>query len=205
MIESFEALPDEKRERVIHAALSAFGHKGFRKASIADIAAAAGVSKAMIFYWFESKHKLYEYLAMLCGSRMLGEVSGKLDDSVTDFFERIRTASETKMAMLRQTPALLAFFKNIYLEPDPEAGEVIDRIKAMSEGVFGGLFVGGVDTSKFKDGVDAELIFRFAIWASEGFVSELGEVTVGDVDSFIGEFYRCMDMLKQHLYKEEYL
>ena len=55
-------LPDrsaETRGRILDAALREFGAHGLAGARTEQIAAAAGVNKALLYYYFESKEKLY--------------------------------------------------------------------------------------------------------------------------------------------------
>src|SRR5579885_2280669 len=44
---------------ILHAATALFAREGYEPVSVADIAAAAGVSKANVFYHFASKEALY--------------------------------------------------------------------------------------------------------------------------------------------------
>ena len=49
----------ETRTRILDAALSVFASDGLAGARTEQIAAAAGVNKALLYYYFESKEKLY--------------------------------------------------------------------------------------------------------------------------------------------------
>ncbi|HUH62312.1 MAG TPA: TetR/AcrR family transcriptional regulator [Terracidiphilus sp.] len=51
---------DQTRARILEAALTAFSSKGLAGARTEQIAEAAGVNKALLYYYFESKEKLYE-------------------------------------------------------------------------------------------------------------------------------------------------
>jgi len=51
------------RERILGAAEALFAERGFRGATIEAIAAAAGVNRALLYYYFESKEDVYERLA----------------------------------------------------------------------------------------------------------------------------------------------
>ena len=62
MNEAFFALPEEKRQRILNAALEAFAKHEYKKASTDDIAAKAGISKGLLFYYFHNKKELYLYL-----------------------------------------------------------------------------------------------------------------------------------------------
>lgn len=53
-------LKDEVQEAILAAALEVFARKGFRSASMAEIASAARVSTGNIYRYFENKNALYE-------------------------------------------------------------------------------------------------------------------------------------------------
>lgn len=50
---------DERREQILHIAIKLFSQNGFRGTTTKKIAEAAGVSEAMVFRHFASKHELY--------------------------------------------------------------------------------------------------------------------------------------------------
>src|SRR5215831_707709 len=52
------ALPEDSKERILTCAEEVFAKKGFAGARTQEIAELAGVNKAMIYYYFESKEKL---------------------------------------------------------------------------------------------------------------------------------------------------
>ena len=62
MYEAFEALPEEKRQQIIRAAVEVFAKHEYKRASTDDIAAKAGISKGALFYYFKNKRELYSYL-----------------------------------------------------------------------------------------------------------------------------------------------
>jgi AcrR family transcriptional regulator len=53
-----EQLENERREQLLVATYSVFAKQGFAETSLADIAAAAEFSKAMVIYYFKSKENL---------------------------------------------------------------------------------------------------------------------------------------------------
>ena len=69
-MDKFLALTEEKQTTIRNAALACFAKHGYEKASINDIAVAAGISKASIFQYFGTKQALYEYLFYYCSSQM---------------------------------------------------------------------------------------------------------------------------------------
>jgi TetR/AcrR family transcriptional regulator len=64
-----ERVPDS-RARILDAALAAFAANGLAGARTEGIAAAAGVNKALIYYYFESKERLYQAALELSAERI---------------------------------------------------------------------------------------------------------------------------------------
>ena len=59
MAQEFSDLPAEKRRQITNAAIQVFAEKGYRQANTRDIAAKAGISKGLLFYYFKNKKSLY--------------------------------------------------------------------------------------------------------------------------------------------------
>ena len=76
----------ETRRRILDAALSEFSANGLAGARTERIAAAAGVNKALLYYYFDSKEKLY-----LAALEM---IAAKVRDSSMAVFLRDGTAGE---------------------------------------------------------------------------------------------------------------
>ncbi|MGE3306138.1 MAG: TetR/AcrR family transcriptional regulator, partial [Rhizobiaceae bacterium] len=53
-------IQQEKRERILEAALEVFSAQGYRGATIDEIAVAAGMSKPNLLYYFRRKEDVYE-------------------------------------------------------------------------------------------------------------------------------------------------
>lgn len=51
--------PDERPQQILQAAVDVFAEKGFRAATMDEIAAAAGITKGTIYLYFPSKEELF--------------------------------------------------------------------------------------------------------------------------------------------------
>jgi TetR/AcrR family transcriptional regulator len=76
----------ETKTRILEAAVREFSEHGLAGARTEQIASAAGVNKALLFYYFESKEKLY--------SAALEMVSGRVRDRSMAVFLREATPGE---------------------------------------------------------------------------------------------------------------
>lgn len=204
-MEKFFSLPQEKQNMIIDAALRTFGANDYKKASISDIAAAAGISKAMVFHYFGTKKALYLYLINLCGTIMMTEVNEKFDNSINDFFDRIKMSSDIEISVMKRHAAIPSFLTSMYFENDEEVKDDIKAVLAGGEDFRNKIAFDGMDISKFKEGVDVKLLMKMLVWMAEGYTKHLSDNKEINFDAMMEEFNACLDMLKSNLYKEEYL
>ena len=102
----------ETRSRILEAALTEFAASGLAGARTEAIAAAAGVNKALLYYYFESKEKLYAATLEMVSARVrdrsmavfLREASPgeRLLRAVLDHFDRILTQREFQSLMQQE-------------------------------------------------------------------------------------------------------
>lgn len=205
-MEKFSSLPAEKQNIIIDAALICFGTNGYKKASISDIATAAGISKASIFHYFGTKKALYLYLIGLCTHIFMNEIDNKFDNAVTDFFDRIKLATSIEISVMKKHPAILSFLDSVYFENDDEVKADIQAIlvNSESEGLRNKVAFEGTDASKFKDDIDPKLVMKILTLLTDGYLCKISKTGI-DLDALCEEFDEYIDLFKRNFYKEKYL
>ena len=76
MNQKFFDIPKEKQDRIINAALQVFSQNGYRHAGTDEVVRRAGISKGLLFHYFESKLGLYIFLYDYAVRYMLLELAG---------------------------------------------------------------------------------------------------------------------------------
>jgi AcrR family transcriptional regulator len=96
------------RERILRAAARLYAARGFEGTSMRDIAAAAGVTKPLIFYHFASKERLYASLLQeaLGACRQGGEAILAAPLPAT---EKLRRFLASHVQVIRKKPEVFAF------------------------------------------------------------------------------------------------
>ncbi|MNL42483.1 hypothetical protein D3C87_1649420 [compost metagenome] len=138
---------------------------------------------------------------------MVGEIEAKADPAVTDFFDRIKQATNIKLAVLGKYPAMLTFLESTFFEADEEVKSDVQAYYAREEWeeFRSKLTLEGLDVSKFKDNVDPALVLKMLVRYSYGYLNmTIGKLDL-DIDSLMQEFEDCLKMLKSNFYKPEYL
>jgi AcrR family transcriptional regulator len=109
---------------ILDAALGAFSRYGFRRASVDDVARAAGVAKGTVYLHFESKEALFR------------AVAARLAD---DILERTAAARRTRAPAARRLEDVLAAkFLTLFdlVFSSPHAAEILDSGSRLSGDVF---------------------------------------------------------------------
>lgn len=88
---------DDRRDRILDAAAALYAEAGFHGCSIADLAAACGMSKSLLYHYFSSKDDiLFEIMAGHIGA--LGVVAAAVEDE-PDPETRLRRLTRDLMAL----------------------------------------------------------------------------------------------------------
>lgn len=119
----------DTEQRILDAAKREFLDKGFSGARTTSIAEAAGVTHAMLHYYFRTKEKLFD--------RILSDIMGLLkkalftpvEDISLPFDEMIKRIIERHLDFLADNPDLPRFVvSEIYSSPD-KVSSIISKIK----------------------------------------------------------------------------
>ena len=209
MNQKFFNLPQERQDLIRNSAMVEFGEGSFKKTSADSIARRAGVSKSLLFHYFKDKRELYLYLFQYAIDESMNIFNQHILKvsyyGETDFFRTLEIGHKVKMDMVRRHPGLFRFVMRAYYEQDGllspklrrKLSDVLEKTTAD--------FLSRMDLYKFKDSVDPRQVVRLLTLASEGMLAETGAYTAEEIDRLFAEYKKYAEMLRQHLYKEEYL
>lgn len=200
----FKELSEKKQLPVIDAALKCFGKHGYKKASMSDIAQNSGISKPMLFHYFGTKKDLYLFLWEYVRNVIFDGYNRYEIDANNDLFERIILASKMKLMILEKYPHILKFIISMFEETDCSVSDITQNIKWNNKRLSHSMVVKEEDADKFKEGVDINVIMRMVYLMGEGYAHEISDEHC-EFDKVTKEFEKTMHMLKNNLYKEEYL
>lgn len=198
-MEKFLALTEKKRNTIINSALLCFGKYGYEKASINDIASGSGISKASIFQYFGNKKALYNYLIDYSTSQMKSAYNLDKLNECDDFFDKVLLASEMKVENLKRHPNIAQFIIQVMRERE-QSEFMLD--KEDWQPFVEQMIMREEDFKKFKNEDYANTVFKTLMLLAQGMSMSFEE---GNYDEIMKEFENILNMLKDNLYKEEYL
>ncbi len=206
MNEKFFSLPQARQDLIRNSAMLEFGEGSFKKTSADAIAKRAGVSKGLLFHYFKDKRELYLYLFQYALEVCVRQYMVKTYDfGETDFFLALKMGQEIKMDMVRRYPGLFRFVMRAYYERDSVLSPKLRKgLNSLLE-ITSRDFLTRMDLYKFKDGIDPWEVIRLLTLAAEGMMARTNACTAEEIETLFLEYQKYADMLRQNLYKEEYL
>ena len=201
----FYDLPQEKQDTIINAALHVFAKYDYKKASTDEIVAVAGISKGLLFHYFENKKGLYLFLYQYAADVLIREMRNQHDFSETDYFRIVVNAQMSKLSVLSKHPDIMMFLIQAYYEESPVVKNELDKSFGMIVADSSKRFLERADTSKLKDDVSPEQLLNIILWMSEGFMRTRTPEQLKDLPKLNEEYLEHVELLRRQVYKPEYL
>lgn len=147
---------DMRRAQILDAAATCFSSQGFHAASMASLAAEAGMSVGQIYRYFENKEAVMDALVernLAQWSRRIAEVRARSDDLLEEMVDLARYRIEA-MGMQAQAALTLEFVAEA--ARNPRIRTVVRRIdRAMRDHLRASLLRNGVpDDAKLESRID---------------------------------------------------
>jgi AcrR family transcriptional regulator len=109
---------EERRESILNAANMVFGQRGYDTVRIDDVAAAAGISKALIYEHFRSKQELYAELMNRAALEMLDRIvaAGSAPDTAGPL--RLERGAQAGFSFVTEKPEAFQMFVRDVTDPE---------------------------------------------------------------------------------------
>lgn len=160
MNKKFFELPLEKQERIIKAAYIVFAHDNYKIASVSKIADAGGISKSLLFHYFQNKKDLYLYLWENI-NRISNEIELKYYYKETsDFFEAMTQKVLARCEFMRTAPEEYLFSLRALFAENPEIREATGKSYDKTYEDAADRMLGDLDLSVFRPGVDVRMLLE---------------------------------------------
>lgn len=178
-----------------------FGKYDYKKATLDEIAKAAGISKSLLFHYFNNKKELYIFVYKYSIEVMKNKLNEAQLDNETDFFELMKKTILKKAEILAVYPLLTEFLLHAYYETYTDVADDIATINSELMTDIYPTYLKNIKTNKFKDNISLEMAMNIVTWISDGYMNSKKNTYI-KVNEIVDEFSKYLDLLKNLLYKE---
>ena len=203
MNEKFFALPKEKRQAIINAGYRVFSRNSYKNSPMSEIAQSAGISKSLLFHYFQNKKELYLFLWENCAETTIEFLTRYDCYHQKELFESMERGMRAKMEMIRLYPDMGNFAIRAFYEKDPEINAAVQESYHRHFNLKADRARLNLDPEQFIPGLDIPMMYREMYWASEGYLWEMMQRGHVDVEQMEKDFTKLMEFWKSIYLRKE--
>jgi len=152
---TFFNLPDEKRKRILQAAIDEFAEYSYHKASVSRIVERAKIPKGSFYQYFENKKDLFSYVISV-GLQMKFNAFRETIEKELDFFSIMREIFFVSIKFARDNPKLAAIGDRLMADIALRK-EIFGEVAAQSNAFLMQLIERGINRGEIDPEIDPEL------------------------------------------------
>lgn len=156
---TFENLPDDKRERVLAEATREFAEHGYHQASVNRIVGRLSIAKGSLFKYFGNKQGLFEYLfghAVAEFKKPLKHIRDTTSDK--DFFERIELSLLAGVEFIDAHPHIYRIYlKMLFQENFPLRETFLTKVRQGSAKYLRPLVAEAIASGQLRHDIDPDV------------------------------------------------
>ena len=211
MYRRFKSLSEEKKKRILDACIAEFAQKGYEGASTNEIVIKAGISKGILFHYFQNKRNLYLFVIDHIMEYVNNSFYSDKDKQPDDLIERVMHRGRRKLKFAYEEPLIYELIYKAFLNTPEELKEELksryDRIFQM-ESVH---FFKGIDISGFRSDIEPQKVFEAVLLFSDGLYGKYQTLLKGmtpdealkHMDKLMEEVEVFLDILGKGIYKNQ--
>lgn len=162
---------EQRKEKIIVAAIQLFNRYGFRKTTLEDIAREAGVGKATLYHYVEGKDELFTEMVERLFQRFKGRLETVLAMDCSSRQKLVRYA-DAWLAHHREMQEASPLSVDERIEQFPNMHRHIKRFHQMEHKVMCTVLHEGIHQGEFRP-VEVERVATLLVAAFKGMVAEL--------------------------------
>lgn len=205
---TFEQLKKEKQNKIINAAYKIFAKHGYKKASIKDIAEAAGISKSVLFKYFSTKENLYMKAFRLASDsiRKADATARAAEKKDSDMFSLMRRSAKTRLSLFKEYPWIYKFSYTAAFDTDPFVRELMKKeiedyskfqVDMNDSQINNRGITDGIENFKgLREDISPVIAKQIIFWISRGYLEEKLYKNEIDPDGLEQGFEKWIDILE---------
>lgn len=196
MYETFEKLPESKREQILQVCIEEFAQNGYENTSTNTIVKRLGISKGVLFLYFKSKSNLYMYIVNHLTRTLTEEFFERIPyqglAEPLDIFDHL---GEFYRIILQEKPHVLKFMLDAFINAPVDLSEAIEyeHNHAHEEAMK------IINTDKFRDDVNPKMVIDLLHMISYHIGQMMFKDYGGQMDNFKKNIDKYTETYKQYV------
>ena len=170
---------------------------------MSEIAAAAGISKSLLFHYFHNKKELYMFLWDKCAEITIEYLTKYGCYGQNDLFESMEKGMQAKMEIIRLYPDMANFTIKAFYEKDSDISAAVQESYRKYFNLKADKTLLNLNPEQFIPGLDTRMMYRDMYWACEGYIWEMVQRNNIDIDEMEKGFSKLINFWKSIYLRKE--
>ncbi|MBO4750523.1 MAG: TetR/AcrR family transcriptional regulator [Lachnospiraceae bacterium] len=192
----FFDLKKDKQDRMINAALKVFAINGYRHASTDDIVKEAGISKGLLFHYFENKLGVYQFVYDYAVRYMTLELNTHVGPREKDLFAIVRQTQSARLDAMKKYQYMQQFLTRSQSEDVNEALMVIAQRRDILMDTYADIYR-RINFNALPQGTDGRLLFQMMEHAADGLILERLQENSFQADMVLEEILQYINFMQK--------
>lgn len=177
--DTFYNLPEEKRQKIIDAAMLEFENNSFDSASINQIISTAQISKGSFYQYFEDKKDIYKHIIELMLQKKMTYITPAMQNPFAHgFFEVIRDMNQSGLEFAKNHPRFTKIGNLLLRNPaHPIYLEIISGGQEQAYKAYEMLLNRAIETGEVRSDIDVAFTAKMIFKLSSEFILEESDLT----------------------------
>lgn len=208
MKEAFKSLEPSRQYEIFTAAMAEFAEYGYSRASTNRIVKLAGMSKGMLYYYFDNKQSIFDDALDFALDHIEHYMLNDITTEKEGFIERCARLSHVKYIYFKTHPEISRFITSVYFSDD------LNEVQKERNDNFlenrKRIIFNNIDMERFRDDIDHATAIKLVSWTINGYTQEMehlikaGGMEFDQFDAYFEDFDHYLTALRKLYYKEEY-
>jgi AcrR family transcriptional regulator len=150
------ATQEEKRQKILEAAVRAFARKGYHACRVGEIAEEAGVAYGLVYHYFGSKEDVLESIFRETWTQMLARIR-EVEEGGDSAREKVRKVTALLLRTWRRDPDLVRVLVREVTRSPEQMQRQIDEIGHANEALER-VVADGQARGEFRNDLDSKLV-----------------------------------------------
>lgn len=174
---TFNRLDEDKKERVMRAAIEEFQAQGFENAKIDVIAQNAGIAKGSIYQYFDDKKEMFLYSLTWAIEHFMKMIDRQTPLKDMDVYEYFLSGSRERFEMVRKEPLLVSFTIDFTSGKYGSLAEDIkSELRRIGDEYELRLIANGIKRGTIRDDMDEKILLLFFQGVTEKLNTKILEI-----------------------------
>lgn len=156
-------MKNQKKEKLIQAAIKKFSQQGYHQTSISEIADKAGVAKGTVYWYFDSKKELFWGIILSDFEKINNYISQEISKNNKDAIEKLKQVTKLYLNFFKDKKDVARMMRESSVTPDDYFHKEMNKLRSESVRSISKIIKSGQENGEFVTDINSKELANFIL------------------------------------------